>query len=68
PLEILELIVDEVDWREDLLSLALTCARFRDIIIPSHLSYRRVAISIFFRPFFERVVSRPDLASRVREL
>ncbi|KZV62104.1 hypothetical protein PENSPDRAFT_658396 [Peniophora sp. CONT] len=68
PLDVLELIVDEVDWREDLLSLALTCALFHNIIIPSHLAYRRVVISVFFRPFFEQIVPRPDLARRVREL
>ena len=51
PVEILEHIIDEVDERDDLLSLALTCARLRDIIIPSHLSYRRVVISILFQPF-----------------
>lgn len=66
--EILENIVDEMDWREDLLSLALTCTLLCDTIIPSHLSYRRVVVSIFFRPFFEHIAARPDLASRVREL
>lgn len=68
PSEIIELIVNELDWREDLLSLALTCAHFRSIIIPSHLSYRRVVISLDFRPFFEHIAARPDLADRVREL
>ncbi|VDC07194.1 unnamed protein product [Peniophora sp. CBMAI 1063] len=68
PFDILEHIVNEIDWREDLLSLALTCTRLSRIIIPTHLQYRRVIISIFFGPFFEHIATRPDLAARVREL
>ena len=68
PIELLERIVDEVDLREDLLSFALTCTRLCGLIIPAHLRYRRVVISLFFRPFFDLVKDRPDLARRVREL
>ncbi|KZV72619.1 hypothetical protein PENSPDRAFT_544505, partial [Peniophora sp. CONT] len=68
PTELLEHIIDELDWREDLLSLALTCARLRDLIIPSHLAYRRIAVSLRFQPFFDLIQSRPDIAGRVREL
>ena len=68
PAELLELIVDEIDRREDLLSLALTCTRLRDHIISTHLPYRRVVVSVYFQPFFDLVVARSDLADKVREL
>ncbi|KZV72614.1 hypothetical protein PENSPDRAFT_538862, partial [Peniophora sp. CONT] len=68
PIEMLEHIIDELDGYEDLLSLALTCARLRNVIIPAHISYRRVVVSIYFQPFFDLLMSRPDLAGRVREL
>ncbi|VDC07193.1 unnamed protein product [Peniophora sp. CBMAI 1063] len=68
PLEVLMPIIDEIDWREDLLSLALTCSRLYNLIVPSHLPYRRIVVSIYFRPFFEHTSSSPDLANRVREL
>ncbi|VDB84734.1 unnamed protein product [Peniophora sp. CBMAI 1063] len=68
PLDIIESIIDSIDSREDLLSLALTCARLRDLILKAHLPYRRVVVSIHFKPFLDLMKSRPDLASRVREL
>ncbi|VDB84729.1 unnamed protein product [Peniophora sp. CBMAI 1063] len=68
PIEVLEYLIDGLDRREDLLSFALTCMRLRDIIIPSHLPYRRVVISMYFQPFFDFIRSRPNLAGRVREL
>ncbi|VDB84732.1 unnamed protein product [Peniophora sp. CBMAI 1063] len=68
PAEVLECIVDELDGREDLLALALACSRLHNLIIPEHLSYRRVVVSVYFQPFFDLILSRADLARRVREL
>lgn len=68
PIEVLAFIIDEVDCREDLLSLALTCVRLLGIVIPSHLVYRRVVISLHFQPFYDLIRTRPELAKRVREL
>ena len=68
PTEVLEHVVDELDQREDLLSLALTCGRLRDLILPEHLPYRRIVVSVYFKPFFDLILTRSDLAKRVREL
>ena len=68
PTEVLEHVVDELDQREDLLSLALTCGRLRDLILAEHLPYRRIVVSVYFKPFFDLILTRSDLAKRVREL
>ncbi|KZT59941.1 hypothetical protein CALCODRAFT_155869 [Calocera cornea HHB12733] len=42
PVEILQEIVEHVDEARDVLSLGLTCSRFKDITIPFPLEYRDV--------------------------
>ncbi|GJJ12782.1 hypothetical protein Clacol_007027 [Clathrus columnatus] len=57
-----------IDSPKDLLSLALTCRTFKELIIPDHLEYRIICCD-FRRPdVWKFLASRPWLARRMRAI
>ncbi|KAF8529637.1 hypothetical protein BU17DRAFT_5752, partial [Hysterangium stoloniferum] len=65
PQEILDAIVSEIENPSDLLHLAVTQKRFRDLIIPWHIRYRVIFAKLSDVGLWEHIASRRDLASRV---
>ncbi|KAH8986582.1 hypothetical protein EDB92DRAFT_1242075 [Lactarius akahatsu] len=68
PLDTLELIAEALDDRPDLLSLALTCSTWKSIIIPRHLEYREILLSVDHLSIWKHLAERPSLAANVRRL
>ncbi|KAI0310669.1 hypothetical protein OF83DRAFT_1040784, partial [Amylostereum chailletii] len=66
PPEIQDAIVDNIESRSDLLSLALTCTTFRDIVVPNHLHFRTIISPYPNTPLWNRLARRRDLARSVR--
>ena len=67
PFDVLEHVVESLD-RRDLLSLALTCLAWKDIIIPRHLEYREISLSVDHYSIWKHLAERPSLAANVRRL
>ncbi|GJJ16172.1 hypothetical protein Clacol_010452 [Clathrus columnatus] len=63
-----EEIVHFIDSTKDLLSLALTCHTFKELIIPDHLHYRNLSIDIRMTNVWELLEHRPRLARNVRSI
>ncbi|GJJ16173.1 hypothetical protein Clacol_010453 [Clathrus columnatus] len=61
-------IVYLLDSTKDLLSLALTCHTFKELIIPDHLHYRHLSIDIRMTSVWETLARRPRLAKGVRSI
>ncbi|GJJ12819.1 hypothetical protein Clacol_007064 [Clathrus columnatus] len=57
-----------LDSTKDLLSLALTCRTFKDLIIPDHIEYRHIRCSIRRQDVWKHLESRPRLTRGVRFL
>ena len=68
PQDTLELIAEALDDRPDLLSLALTCSTWKCIIIPRHLEYREILLSVDHLYIWKHLAERPSLAANVRRL
>ncbi|KAI0026582.1 hypothetical protein K488DRAFT_75232 [Vararia minispora EC-137] len=69
PLDIMERVFDELEFRTDLLSLALTCSAMRSVIIPTHLDRFQIVIaSIHDVEFFVDATLDPGFALRIRDL
>ena len=67
PFDVLEHVIETLD-RQDLLSLALSCSTWRDIIIPRHLQYREISLSVDHHGIWKHLAERPSLAANVRRL
>jgi hypothetical protein len=67
PFDILEHLLESLE-RPDLLSLALSCSTWKNIIIPHHLEYREISISIDHHSVWRHLAERPSLAANVRKL
>ena len=67
PFDVLEYVVETLD-RRDLLSLALSCSAWKDIIIPRHLEYREISLSVDHHSIWKHLAERPNLAANVRRL
>ncbi|GJJ12784.1 hypothetical protein Clacol_007029 [Clathrus columnatus] len=52
---------------KDLLSLALTCHTFKDLVIPDHLKYRHISCDIR-SPNWKLLENRPRLARGIRSI
>ncbi|GJJ14396.1 hypothetical protein Clacol_008660 [Clathrus columnatus] len=63
-----EEIANLLDSTKDLLSLALTCHTFKELIIPDHLYYRHLSIDIRMKSVWEFLERRPGLAKSVRSI
>lgn len=68
PNEILDMIAFHIDNRKDLLSLALTCQRLRDIVLPRHLEYRFIQCRPSSERLWRHLIAHPLLACNVRRL
>ncbi|KDQ53348.1 hypothetical protein JAAARDRAFT_61375 [Jaapia argillacea MUCL 33604] len=68
PTELVDRVIDYVDERPDVLSLALTCRHLNDILIPDHLRYRKLLISLDRLDTLETVIARPYLGRNIRIL
>lgn len=68
PNEILDMIAFHIDSRKDLLSLALTCQRLRDIVLPRHLEYRFIQCRPSSEKVWRHLIAHPLLARNVRRL
>lgn len=68
----LHVIWDEIayllDFTRDLLSLALTCHTFKELVIPNHLEYRYINCDIRRKDIWQLLNSRPRLAKGIRSL
>lgn len=68
PFDVLEHVIETLDRRQDLLSLALSCSAWKDIIIPRHLEYREISLSVDHHWIWKHLAERPSLAANVRRL
>ncbi|KDQ55071.1 hypothetical protein JAAARDRAFT_134183 [Jaapia argillacea MUCL 33604] len=66
PSELIDAVIDFVDEHSDVLALALTCHLFNAILIPDHLRYRKISISLPHLDILQDLISRPALALNVR--
>jgi len=67
PFDVLEHIIQTLD-RQDLLALALSCSTWKDIIIPRHIQYREISLSVDHHWIWKHLSERPSLAANVRRL
>lgn len=68
PLEILEHVVDYIDEAPDLLHFALVNKQFSQFIITSHLQFRVIRCLTNTTLIWSKMVNRPDLCARIREI
>ncbi|KAJ7647760.1 hypothetical protein FB45DRAFT_987383 [Roridomyces roridus] len=68
PTEILDNIAFCVDSKRDLLSLALSCQRMHDIVIPRHFHYRHIRCKISSLSVWNHLRIHRGLARNVRRL
>lgn len=68
PNEILDMIAFHIDSRKDLLALALTCQRLRDVVLPRHLEYRVIHCKPSSEKVWRHLITHPLLACNVRRL
>ncbi|KDQ49697.1 hypothetical protein JAAARDRAFT_101049, partial [Jaapia argillacea MUCL 33604] len=68
PLETINSIIDLIDDRSDILSLALTCKSFAKHLIPSILDYREIRAPFELSQIWRHLANNPTLARRVREI
>ncbi|GJJ12787.1 hypothetical protein Clacol_007032 [Clathrus columnatus] len=61
-------IVFLVESTKDLLSLALACRTFKELIIPDHLTYRHIRCDIRRKELWRLLESRPRLARGIRSV
>lgn len=66
--ELLCMILDDIEARDDLLSLAMTCSAFKNVIVPNRLEYHTISTSVYHPALWNHLNSRPDLARNIREL
>ncbi len=67
PFDILDHLVETLE-NPDLLSLALSCSTWKNIIIPYHLEYREISLSVDHHSIWRHLAERPSLAANVRRL
>jgi hypothetical protein len=67
PFDILDHLVETLE-RPDLLSLALSCSTWKNIVIPYHLEYREISLSVDHHSIWRHLAERPSLAANVRKL
>ncbi|KDQ55157.1 hypothetical protein JAAARDRAFT_196024 [Jaapia argillacea MUCL 33604] len=71
PRELLDIITDHLDKPRDILSLALTCRRLKDILIPdvlNELEYAYIVAPFEYHHLWDHLSSHPELARHVRAL
>ena len=68
PNEILDMIAFHIDSRKDLLALALTCHRLRNVVLPRHLEYRVIHCKPSSEKVWRHLITHPLLACNVRRL
>ncbi|KAI0031971.1 hypothetical protein K488DRAFT_70991 [Vararia minispora EC-137] len=66
--ELLEIVLDNIDARRDLLSLALSCTRFSAVIIPERLNHHTIVASPYHAPLWAHLAANPRLARYVHSL
>ncbi|VDC05848.1 unnamed protein product [Peniophora sp. CBMAI 1063] len=66
PIEILDAVAAQIDDRHDIISFALACRLFRDVVVPRHTKHRLVASSYSDTAYWTTILSRPDLSSATR--
>jgi hypothetical protein len=68
PLELLELTASYVHSRRDIVSLALTCQKFKEVTVPRYTEYRVISCHYHRSDVWAHLEARPDLARNVRKL
>lgn len=68
PLEVLENIIHRIDEAKDLLYFALTNKYFSQVIIPSHLQFRKIRCLTNSTVIWSKLAGHPHLCARVREI
>ena len=66
--DILEQILDDIDLRPDLLSLALTCRFFATYVLPDRLDYHTLVVTPYHEALWENLCAHPQLARLVHNL
>ncbi|VDC02792.1 unnamed protein product [Peniophora sp. CBMAI 1063] len=66
--ELLELILDYIDVRSDLLSLTLTCRFFAAYVLPDRLDYHTLVVTPYHEALWENLCAHPQLARLVHNL
>ncbi|KDQ56730.1 hypothetical protein JAAARDRAFT_98754, partial [Jaapia argillacea MUCL 33604] len=66
--ELIDQIIDFVDAPSDAMALALTCRRFKAMLIPHHTHYRSTRTSLSRYDIWDSFINRPTLARNVRDL
>ncbi|KDQ55151.1 hypothetical protein JAAARDRAFT_208888 [Jaapia argillacea MUCL 33604] len=71
PRELLDIITDDIDKPRDILSLALSCRRLKDLLIPDilkKLEYATIIAPFEYHHLWDHLSSHPELACHVRVL
>ncbi|KZV66470.1 hypothetical protein PENSPDRAFT_688946 [Peniophora sp. CONT] len=66
--ELLDLILDYIDIRTDLLSLARTCRFFAGYVLPDRLDYHTLVVTPYHEALWENLCAHPQLARLVHNL
>ncbi|KIJ29265.1 hypothetical protein M422DRAFT_98264, partial [Sphaerobolus stellatus SS14] len=68
PPELIEGIVNSIGDVSDLLSLALTCRIFSNLIIPWHIEYRWISCDAGRKNLWRILSTKPSLTARIQRL
>jgi hypothetical protein len=68
PTEILDAIIFHIDFRKDLLNVALGCKRLYDIVFPRHFEYRVIRCKVSSISVWNHLILHRSLARNVRRL
>lgn len=66
--ELLEILLDYIDLRPDLLSLALTCRFFAAYVLPDRIDYHTLVATPYHEALWENLCAHPQLARLVHNL
>lgn len=68
PTEVLDAIIFHVDSKRDLFSLALSCHRMYDVVVPRHFAYRVIRCRVSSISVWNHLLVNRSLARNVRRL
>ncbi|KDQ55250.1 hypothetical protein JAAARDRAFT_101724, partial [Jaapia argillacea MUCL 33604] len=66
PRELFDAVVDGIDDRVDVLSLALTCRHAHSSLVPDVVDFREISAPVGYHVLWDHLASHPELARHVR--